>query len=217
MKTLDWYFDFISPYAYLQSAVLDRVAAQAAVRRRPVLFAGLLSHYGQLGPAEIPSKRDWTFRHVAWVAARHGIPLGLPALHPFNPLPLLRLSIVLGNTREAVDRLFAFVWRDGHVPGDVAAFTALLAEVGVDAAALDAPDVKDALRANGEAAIAADVFGVPTAVVHVDGQPADTFWGFDATEMLMACLNDAPFFESDAFAAARALPMGPARPGAVRR
>jgi 2-hydroxychromene-2-carboxylate isomerase len=212
MKTIDWYFDFISPFAYLQNALLGRVEAKATVRRRPVLFAGLLGHHGQLGPAEIPAKRDWTFRHVAWLAHRHGIPLALPPMHPFDPLPLLRLSIALGDTRAVVDRLFAFVWRDGRVPGDRAAFDALLAELDVGAATLAEPAVKDALRANGADAIAAGVFGVPTAVI--DGE---TYWGFDATDMLLARLDAAPFFASAALAAAQALPQGPGRPGIGKR
>ena len=53
MKTLNWYFDFISPYAYLQSTRLDDFAQHAVVRCHPVLFAGLLAHHGHKGPAEI--------------------------------------------------------------------------------------------------------------------------------------------------------------------
>ena len=63
-----------------------------AVEYRPVLFAGMLAHHGQKGPAEIEAKRAWTFRHVHWLAHSHGIPMDTPARHPFNPLPLLRLG-----------------------------------------------------------------------------------------------------------------------------
>jgi 2-hydroxychromene-2-carboxylate isomerase len=213
MKTIDWYFDFISPFAYLQNASLPLIEKKARVRRRPVLFAGLLDHFGQLGPAEIAAKRDWTFRHVAWLAHRHGVPLKMPAMHPFNPLPLLRLSIALGDTGRVVDRLFEFVWREGHVSEDADAFARLLDELGVDASALAAPAVKDALRANGADAIAAHVFGVPTAVVE-----GETYWGLDATDMLIARLNDAPFFTDNvAHADARVLPRGLVRPGAGKR
>ena len=211
MKPLDWYFDFISPYAYLQNAVLERLAPHAAIRRRPILFAGLLSHWGQLGPAEIPPKRDWTFLHCAWLARRHGIPMRSPAMHPFNPLPLLRLSIALGNTPEAVDRLFAFVWRDGHAPNDRAAWSTLLDELGVDEAVLQADAVKHALREAGEAAVAAGVFGVPMAVVD-----ERCFWGFEATDMLLDYLNGAPFFAGSAFHDAAGVPLGPMRPQVAR-
>lgn len=208
MKILDWYFDFISPYAYLQNTVLGRVAPHAQIRRRPLLFAGLLTHWGQLGPAEIPPKREWTFRHCTWLAARHGIPLTMPTMHPFNPLPLLRLCVALGSTAEVVDRLFAFVWVDGKVPTDRDAWDALLAEFALDEAAIQTPSIKDALRSGGADALAAGVFGVPTAVV--DGQ---CFWGFDATEMLLDYLNRAPLFTGAAMRASLAMPVGPMRPG----
>jgi len=202
-KSLDWYFDFISPFSYLQSAKLDELVAQARIACRPVLFAGLLQHFGNTGPAEIAPKRRWTFEHVAWLAHAHGIPLAFPPVHPFVPLRLLRLSIVLGNSLDVVQRLFAYVWRDGQLPTDDDAFGRLLAEYGVALADLDAPAVKHALRANTDAAIAAGVFGVPSAVI--DG---DVFWGFDATPMIRARLAGDAFFASPAFTAARSLPEG---------
>jgi 2-hydroxychromene-2-carboxylate isomerase len=211
MKTLDWYFDFVSPFAYLQNAVLGRIASQVEIRRRPILFAGLLAHWGQLGPAEIPTKRVWTFRHCAWLAERHHIPLTMPPVHPFNPLPLLRLAVALGSSGEAVDRLFAFVWQEGKLPTDRVAWDALLAELGVDEAATQTSDVKDALRAAGQAAIAAGCFGVPTAIV--DGR---MFWGFDSTDMLLAYLDGAPFFGGHAWSAVDAMPVGPMRPQPAR-
>ena len=211
MKTLDWYFDFVSPYAYLQNARLGRIASAVAIRRRPILFAGLLTHYGHLGPAEIPPKRIWTYRHVLWLARHHGIPLRMPPQHPFNPLPLLRLATALGSTAEVVDRLFAFVWVEGHVPADVDAWQALLAEFGVDDAAIATPGVKDALRDAGHDAVAAGVFGVPMAVV--DGEP---FWGFDATDMLLDYLRDPATFGSDVIDAAAAVAVGPMRTQAAR-
>ena len=63
------------------------------VSYRPVLFAALLKHHGQLGPAEIAPKRDWTYRQVLWLAHTLGVELQLPARHPFNPLALLRLAL----------------------------------------------------------------------------------------------------------------------------
>ncbi len=209
MRNLDWYFDFISPFSYLQNAVLDRVAAHATIRRRPVFFGGLLNHWGHLGPAEIPPKREWTFRQCVWLAQRDGIPMTMPTMHPFNPLPLLRLSIALGDDAAIVDRLFRFVWVEGHVPTDADAWQALLAEVGMTDAALQDDRIKQALKTNGADALAAGVFGVPTAVVD-----AETFWGYEATDMLLAYLQDDPLFTSDAMAAATTMQVGPMRPAA---
>ncbi len=198
---IDWYFDFISPYAYLQWQRLRREAPQLTLNPKPVLFAGLLGHWGNKGPVETPPKRSWTYAHCLWVARRHDIPMRLPAAHPFNPLPLLRLSIALGANEDVVDRLFSYVWRDGLLPSDEGEWQDLLDEFLVEPADINADAIKQALHRNCEQAIEAGVFGVPTAVI--DGQ---LFWGVDATDMLLARLDGDPFFTSDAYRDAHKLP-----------
>lgn len=203
MKTLNWYFDFVSPFSYLQSEQLEQLPADIEIRFKPVLFAGLLNHWDNKGPAEIAPKRTWTFEHCAWLAHKHGIPMTMPAQHPFNPLPLLRLSIALGNTPAVVHRLFRYVWQEGRLPTEPDNWERLLAELDASIAMLGRLEVKQELLANGEEAIAAGVFGVPTSVV--DNR---CFWGLDATEMLLAYLRGDPFFRSEQLQAARNLPQG---------
>jgi 2-hydroxychromene-2-carboxylate isomerase len=203
MSRICWYFDFISPFSYLQSELLHTLPADMEIDFKPVLLAGLLNYWDNKGPAEIPPKRTWTFEHCAWLGHKHGIPLTLPAQHPFNPLPLLRLCIALGSKAEVVHRLFRYVWRDGKLPTEAEHWQALLQELDANTGMLDALEVKERLRSNGEQAAAAGVFGVPTAVV--DGH---CFWGLDSTEMLLAYLRDDPFFQSEQLKRARALPQG---------
>ncbi len=186
-----WYFDFVSPYAYLQCQRLPQIDALADVEPVPVLFAGLLSHWHTKGPAEVAPKRTFTFQHVAWLAQARGLRLRVPAPFPFNPLPLLRLVIARRAERSVIARVFDWVWQEGHTPADMAALDALLAEFGTARASLDEAGVKARLRANTDAAVAAGVFGVPTALVG-----ADIFWGQDATDMLLARLRGDPFFDS---------------------
>jgi 2-hydroxychromene-2-carboxylate isomerase len=212
MTRVDWYFDFVSPFSYLQSELLHALPADIEFHFKPVLFAGLLNHWDNKGPAEVPPKRIWTFEHCTWLARKHGITLVMPAYHPFNPLPLLRLCIALGSTEAAVHRLFRYVWREGRLPTEVAHWQALLEELGVTAAMLDAPEVKQRLRAYGEQAIAAQVFGVPTAVVD-----QRCFWGLDSTDMLLAYLQGDAFFQSAPLKAAQNLPQGVQRERAQRR
>ncbi len=210
---IDWYFDFISPYSYLAFETLPQALATIepapVVRYRPLLFAGLLNHWGHLGPAEVPPKRRFTYEHCAWLADRHGIAMRAPRQHPFNPLPLLRAAIADGSRRESIGRLFRFVWRDGALP-DEPAFARLLADLGIAPQALDAAQAKATLRANGEAAIAAGVFGVPTAVA-LTGRGVRAIWGFDALPMLVDWLRDAPVFGSEEVKRAADLPMGEQR------
>ncbi|HYF59594.1 MAG TPA: 2-hydroxychromene-2-carboxylate isomerase [Burkholderiaceae bacterium] len=205
MRTARWYFDFVSPYAYLQGEVLHRFDGLVRIEPVPVLFAGMLEHHGQKGPAEIPAKKVQTFREVVWLAARHGIPLEPPPAHPFNPLPMLRLSIALGNTPEAVRALFRHVWVDGRLPTDAGPWRALCERLGVPdwEAETGRPEVKATLRRNTEAAIAAGAFGVPT--LAVDDQ---LFWGFGMTEAALAYLRGDPLFASPAMRRAETLPDG---------
>jgi len=198
---IDWYFDFISPYAYLQWQRLRREAPQLALKPKPVLFAGLLSHWDHKGPAEITPKRSWTYAHCLWIARRHDIPMQLPTAHPFNPLPLLRLALALDSADEVVDRLFAYVWRQGLLPSDESAWQDLLDELLVEPADISTDAIKQTLHDNCEQAIEAGVFGVPTAVVN-----DQLFWGVDATDMLLAYLADDAFFRSEGYAKAHQLP-----------
>jgi 2-hydroxychromene-2-carboxylate isomerase len=213
MMRADWYFDFISPFSYLQYHDLPRLRASYEIRLRPVLLAGLLAHWGQLGPAEISPKRSFIYRQVRWLARRRGVPLTLPPAHPFNPLPLLRLAIHLGASDEAIARLFAFVWRDGKLPDDRTAWGELLRELGAEDAdrAIAAEPVKAALRANTEAAIAAGVFGVPTLAVD-----EMLFWGDDSTQMACDYAKDPESFRADE-TRIRELPLGVVRRQATAR
>jgi 2-hydroxychromene-2-carboxylate isomerase len=208
MKTADWYFDFISPYAYLQSTQLPEIARHATLRLRPVLFAALLDHHGQLGPAEVAPKRDFIFRQALWLARRHGIEMKLPPSHPFNPLPALRLALALDGRMDAVQEIFDFIWREGRDIGDAGEFGQLAARLGVadPAGRIADPAVKDALRRNGEEANARGVFGVPTLVV--DDQ---IFWGFDATGFFLDYLAQPDAIRSAVFDPVSRFPQGAAR------
>lgn len=200
---VDWYFDFISPYAYLQWHRLRQEASRLVIYPKPVLFAGLLSHWDNKGPVEIAPKRSWTYAHCLWLARRYNIPMQLPTAHPFNPLPLLRLSIALGTTHDVIDRLFSYVWHDGLLPSDENAWQGLTDEFGISPDHINADAVKNSLHHNGQQAIQAGVFGVPTAVV--DGK---LFWGVDATDMLLGYVAGDPFFNTESYALAHNLPTG---------
>lgn len=209
MKTVDWYFDFVSPFAYLQHEVFHRLPAGIEIRYKPVLFAGFLNAWGHKGPAEIPAKRRFTYRHVQWMAEQRGIPLRFPPAHPFNPIKALRLAIALGSDPEAVRKIFRFIWREGRLIENEAEWTRLTGELGVPNADHRIADqkVKDALRRNGEEALAAGVFGVPT--FSADGE---LFWGFDATDMFIAYLKDPTPFKQGEMARVSDLPAGSQRP-----
>ncbi len=216
MKTLDFYVDPISPYAALAFERLPELLAgrSVAIRYVPVLFGALLQANQHKGPAEIPGKRDWTYRQVLWLGHRLGVPLDLPASHPFNPLGLLRLlwacaepgldaqGRALTPGRYAVERVLRHVWRGGLEAGDAARLAALTAELApVQDPGAEA--VKAALRAATAEAQTRGVFGVPT--LAIDDK---LFWGLDALDMAIACLDGDPWFDGPEWASASHWPVG---------
>lgn len=187
-----FYFDPVSPYAWLGSQAMARIeAAGAQVMFQPVLFAGLLNAHGNKGPAEVPAKRQYIFRDVMREAARAGLGFKGPPGHPFNPLQALRMCLAL--TRQDERRRFALAvmsacWEQGEDVSDPAVLVRVAAACGLSGPSLQSaaqqPAVKMQLAAETESAIADGVFGVPTFKVG-----DELFWGADRIEALIRHLG----------------------------
>ena len=128
-----WYFDFISPFSYLHWQKVK--ALPEAVVPVPIVFGAVLAACGQKGPAEIPGKREFTYRHVLWQARQEGVVLRFPPAHPFNPLAALRLCVAAGATPAAVDAIFDWIWKEGRAGDSAEALLPLADRLGIDAAA----------------------------------------------------------------------------------
>lgn len=182
---LVFYFDYISPFAYLASLRMEDIGARLGLRVEPtpVLFAGLLNHFGQLGPAEIEPKRRWAFRRVLRRVDQLGARLQPPPHHPFNPLLGLRVTQAApeGQRWSVIHALFEATWANGRgIEREADIREALRGrDVDVDellqAAATSA--VKGALRAATEQAITEGVFGVPTCRLE-----HELYWGEDTLD-----------------------------------
>ena len=200
-----WYFDFISPFAYLQWSRVRALSQRVGIEFRPILFAGLLQHHGHKGPAEIPGKREFTYRFVQWQAQREGLTLRFPPAHPFNPIAALRLCVAACCTERAVDAIFAHLWQHGRAGDSAESLREVGRALGIDPveAALERAEVKTQLRANFDAALADGVFGVPTLRVG-----DELFWGNDATEMAIEFLADPSLFDGAEYRRIDTLPVG---------
>ena len=211
MKRITFYLDFISPYAYLAFEELPQalMGLTYSITYKPLLFAALLKHHGQLGPAEIPAKRDWTYRQVLWLAHSKGIAMDMPASHPFNPLGLLRLALATDAqgrpNRYVCEKLFQHVWTGGLDAQDAARLQVITDELNPSRSQGDAT-VKAQLKAHADEAIAAGVFGVPA--FEVDGK---VFWGVDGLPMLRAYLEKSTWFDGPQWNSVTSIPVGTAR------
>ena len=208
MRAADWYFDFLSPFSYLQLVQFDRLPPDLEITYRPVLFAGLLGHWEHKGPAEIPAKRVHTYRWCHWYAARHDIPFRMPPAHPFNPLRPLRLAVAQGAEPALIRAVFDAIWAEGRDlsrDDEWQGLTERLAIADADEA-IAQPEVKEALRRGTEEAAKRGVFGVPTFAIG-----GELFWGLDATDLVLDYLNDPASFATGEYARIADLPIAQAR------
>lgn len=205
MTTARWYFDLVSPYAYLHLKKFGQLPADLNIEYVPILLAGLLGHWGQKGPAEIAPKRRYAYRQIVWLAKHQGIPLQMPPQHPFNPLHALRLLVAAGPTRKHVEAAFEMVWKEGRdlqSRDELMALGQHLGVADVDSALTDA-HIKQRLRDNTDEAIRNGVFGVPTFLVG-----AAMFWGQDSLEMMRDYLHDPGIFDTPEMRRLDSLPVG---------
>ncbi|HMJ14792.1 MAG TPA: 2-hydroxychromene-2-carboxylate isomerase [Polyangiaceae bacterium] len=191
--SIDFHFDYLSPYAYLGWLQLRPLCAvrELELVPQPLALGGLLKHWGQLGPAEIPPKALFTFKDCVRRAQRLGCAFRAPAFHPFNPLTALRVSLaeVAGSAQlRVVDALWQASWASGRDVGSPEVIREVLDEIGLDGATLveraGAQDVKDQLKANTQRAIDLGVFGVPTILVE-----GELFWGADQIDWVALRLD----------------------------
>lgn len=215
---LYFFFDYISHNAYLAWHAAPALAARhgLALTPVPVLFGAMLSHYRQVGPAELPAKSAWMLRNVLRKARQHGIPIAPPASHPFNPLLALRATCAVTDAAaqaRVVERLFRATWAESRPMHEPDTIRALLHELGLPAdallAAAGAEPARQRLRENTDQALAQGVFGVPTFAAK-----GELFWGFDDMEYLEMFLDG-----RDVLSAGRAelAPWTQVRPSVERR
>jgi len=205
---VSWVFDVISPFSYLAFQRLKELPGGVELEVVPVLLAALLDHFRQRGPAEIPSKRRFTYRFVLWRARRLGLPLRMPPAHPFNPLAALRLIVAAGSDSRAAGTVLRAVFGEGRDVTDPAVIADLAAQLAVadPQAALADPAIKQRLRDNTQWACSRGVFGVPTLVI---GE--ELFWGHDAVDMALDYLEKPQAFADDDMRVIDTLPVAAAR------
>lgn len=191
-KTVEYYFDFGSPAAYLASTQLPQLAADtgAAVVWRPMLLGGVFAATGNSSPVTVPAKGRYTFTDFSRFAQRYGVPLKRNPAFPINTLILMRIATGLQMRDDPrftayVQAVFRAIWVDAQPMGDAATVAQVLQAAGLDAPELLAlaaePAVKDQLKAQTETAVQRGVFGAPTFFV---GE--HMFWGQDRLDFVRA-------------------------------
>lgn len=219
-NALTFYFDFVSPYAYLGWKQIADVAERhgRTLNAKAILFAAMLNHHGQKGPAEIPAKRIYTFKNVIRMAHFNGLTIKPPPAHPFNPLLALRaVSTPMADSQQhaLIDAIFDVVWRGAEIEKsrdvtDPKVIAALATKIGLDGAAVvkaaSSQEAKDRVKHETENAITKGAFGVPTMIAD-----DELFWGADSIPHLEAHLRGDDPANRERLAMFTEIPVGASR------
>lgn len=192
-KTVEFFFDFGSPYSYLAYKALPAIAAAqgAQIVWRPMLLGGVFKATGNHSPVEIAAKGKWLQRDLQRWAARYGAPFRNNPHFPVNTLVLMRgaagMQMRATDFPKYLETIFHAMWEEPRNLGDPQELAAVLRRAGFDADAFLAlahdPAVKEQLKNNTEEAVARGVFGAPTFFVG-----AEMFWGQDRLDFVAAAL-----------------------------
>ena len=194
-KTVDFYFDFGSPAAYLAYTQLPKLAADtgATVQWKPMLLGGVFQATGNHSPIAIPAKGKYSFTDFARFAQRYGVPLNHNPYFPINTITLMRAVTGLQMRNdprfgEFVRAMFHAIWVESKNMNDPATVGAVWQAAGFDAAAMLAlcgeQAVKDQLKADTQAAVERGIFGAPTFFVG-----DKMFWGQDRLDFVREALT----------------------------
>ncbi len=217
---MKFYFDFISHNAWLAWTQIYPLAERygRTIEPVPVLFAGLLNAYGQLGPAEITPKNRWMLRDVLRKARHLGVPLAPPAAHPFNPLLALRAAsqpLPSAQRHALIDGLFRAAWCESRLLSEPEVVRAVAQAVGLDGNKViedcQRVQVKQTLREATDQALALGVFGVPSVV-----DDGEVFWGYDDLQWLELKLAGRDPLPQDELVDWESIRPASIRPGSVR-
>jgi 2-hydroxychromene-2-carboxylate isomerase len=170
----DFYFDYGSPTSYLAYVQLPGIAKRTGVSidYKPILLGGVLKAAGNASPMDVPAKRNWMVKDMASFARRYGVPFQLNPLFPINTLPLMRGATYARREGFLIpysDAMFRAMWVDARDMSAPAVISEVLTQAGIDAARLMAgtqdPEIKEALKAETEAAVRRGLFGAPVLFV----------------------------------------------------
>jgi 2-hydroxychromene-2-carboxylate isomerase len=187
---IEFWFDFSSGYAYLAAQEIDALGARVGrpILWRPYMLGTAFKVTGMRGLSSTPMKGDYARHDWARAARKLGVPFAPPADHPKIALPATRAFYWIAAHQAGQEQRFAREVFPAYYSGkldtsDPDAIAALAGGLGLDTAkvraGLEAPEIKEHVRATSEKAVERGIFGSPFFVV--DGEP---FWGWDRLPML---------------------------------
>lgn len=198
-----FYYDIVSPFAYLYIKQRQRLEAQLDIKPVPILLGGLLRATENKGPGEVAAKRPHTYQFCVWQAERLGIPFRFPEHHPFMTIAAQRLLVEQDAAWSMVERAFDYVWVEGKDPNLSWPEFCTYLGLSADTPKPDNAEVKAKLIENTNQAKSDGAFGVPALVVN-----QHCFWGVDTIDWVLDYFARPGMFTEAPYAYASNVPNG---------
>jgi 2-hydroxychromene-2-carboxylate isomerase len=199
MKTVEFYYDLVSPYSYLAHREVSRICREngAELSLKPMLLGAVHNAVGLQAPIEIEAKARYQARDIRRWAEHYGLPMDFPEPFPFRTLKTMRAAMFLkerGELEAFTREAFALYWEENGAPKGLqeadedGPVSEAARRIGADPdevlAGASAPEAKEALRAATGEAVGRGVFGAPAFFV---GE--EMFWGNDRLHFVEKALG----------------------------
>ncbi len=186
IKTIEFYFDFISPYSFLAHEKIKKLEKKnlIKIKYKPILLGGLHNLHGIKAPAFIPSKAKFLVRDCKLIAEKNNNRFKFNSYFPIKTLNLMRGIFIAQEDRIDkiyIDNIFNSIWRDGLNMNDQAVIEKVLKNTDINPKTfllrVSNQNIKNLLKKKTDEAYDKGVFGAPTFLVN-----NKIFWGQDRIE-----------------------------------
>ena len=189
IKSLDFYFDFISPYSYFAHKEIIKIEKKNSikVKYKPILLGGLHNLHGIKAPAFIPAKAKHMIRDCKLIAEKNGIIFKFNSYFPIKSLNLMRGVFVAEEDNFKsyyIENIFNSIWQDGLNMNDENIIQKVLKNLNVNPKTFflrsTSSSIKELLKTKTGDAYNKGIFGAPSFVVN-----NKIFWGQDRIEFAL--------------------------------
>jgi 2-hydroxychromene-2-carboxylate isomerase len=186
-KSIDFYFDVISPYSYLAHKKIKTIKEKKIqFNYKPILVGGLHNLQGITAPAFIKSKLKHMISDCYLIAAKNNFDFTWNSKFPLNSLNIMRGYIFVNSDIKDLylDTLFDAYWKDNQDISNEEILISLIKKCKIDPDnfldGIKNPNIKNELINFTKEAHNKEIFGAPTYVVN-----DKIFWGQDRLEFAL--------------------------------
>jgi len=189
-KTIDFYFDFVSPYTFISFQQIKTIKFKQdfKFRLKPILLGGLHDLHKITAPAFVPAKARFMIRDCKMVCEKYKISFKFNSYFPIKTLALMRGVLIAeedGIANKYIEKIFESIWVSGLNLNDQIIFDKVLKNLNINpktfALRLSNQNIKDELKKRTQEAFNNGIFGAPTFYVN-----NKVFWGQDRLEFALA-------------------------------